>query len=98
MGRRPAFLTPRGKNDFKYFSIRSNVTEMDCLSSNIDNLVSALYYPCFMLLQTVAYKDFKSRDFIYIFKTVMKILNSAFTVLILAELDWKHFYSVMNLH
>lgn len=58
---------------------------MDCLSSNIDHLLSAFYCPCFILLQAVAY--FKNRDFIQIFKTLMKILNSAFTVLVPAELD-----------
>lgn len=60
---------------------------MDCLSSNIDHLLSAFYCPCFILLQAVAYKHFKNRDFIRIFKTLMKILNSAFTVLVPAELD-----------
>lgn len=51
-----------------------------------------------LLLQTVAYRHFKCRDFIWIFKTLMKILNSTFTVLVPAELDWKYFHSVMSLH
>jgi len=28
----------------------------------------------------------------------MKILNNAFTVLVPAELDWRHSHSVMSLH
>lgn len=85
-------------SDFEYVSVRSNTTYTFCLLSNIDCSQSALYCRFFMFLQTVAYRHFKSRDFISIFKTVMKILNSSFTVLVPAELHWKHFHSLMSLH